>query len=119
MAIVIDHEAYGERSVFDDLDDAHKAVHACGDDFADTVFEIQGDDVYDEQGNCVGEVIEIMGWTSIPTSSGIHIVKEVLLTEAEEVERREYHHPYVDRYAWLPVYDSEDAARTGDIEHAL
>ena len=62
---------------------------------------------------------QITGWTAIPTLSGVDIVRQVVLSEPEEIERREYRHPYSDGDAWLPVYDSAEAARRGDASHAI
>lgn len=49
-------------------------------------------------------------WVSIPTLSGINCVKEVTLSEPEEVRRNEYRHSYSDGDAWLPVYRTREEA---------
>lgn len=54
--IIIDHEHYGSRSVFNSIEEAQSAVRACGSDFTGTVFTVRGTDVLDEDGLIVGEV---------------------------------------------------------------
>ena len=56
--ITIDHERFGVRDEFDSLEQAQACLRGCGQDWADVTLSIQGDGVYDERGERVGEVGE-------------------------------------------------------------
>jgi len=55
--ILIDHASYGSPTEFDSVEEAEQVVRDLGDDFADTEFFIRGDEVVDDRGDVVGEVI--------------------------------------------------------------
>ena len=54
--IIIDHELYGERSIFNSLAEAQAAIRLCGGDFAETELSISGTNVVDEHNNIIGEI---------------------------------------------------------------
>jgi len=57
MRVIIDHETLGAKTEFASLEDALKAVHDCGEDFAAVTLTRRGDDVIDDRGRVVGSVI--------------------------------------------------------------
>lgn len=58
MRYIIDHESYGEQTEFDSLEEAQKAIRACGDGFADVTLRDDGQWVFNECNDIVGEVVD-------------------------------------------------------------
>ena len=52
--IIIDHERYGMRAEFVDIEEANEAIRKCGGEFADATVHVSGDVVRDDCGEVVG-----------------------------------------------------------------
>lgn len=54
---IIDHARYGVRTEFESLEEAIATIHACGPEFAGTTLSVRADDIRDERGDIVGQVV--------------------------------------------------------------
>ena len=58
--IIIDHEAYGERTPFESLEDAQTVIRSIGEEFANTTLSLASDgiDIRDQNNDSVGYVVD-------------------------------------------------------------
>lgn len=56
MTIIIDHERYGVKTSFVDIDEAERGFRSCGPDFAAVELRVVNDIVYDQTDEQVGYV---------------------------------------------------------------
>lgn len=61
MLCVINHERYGEQTVFNSLEEAQATIRACGPEFAATELTKRLGDIVDERGDVVGSVLYLVG----------------------------------------------------------
>ena len=56
MTVIINHDRYGMKTSFETLDDATRAIRACGPEFARVELRAERGNVYDHGDVCIGYV---------------------------------------------------------------
>ena len=52
--VIINHERYGDKTVFATIEDAEAAIRDCGPEFESVSLALFGDAIYDDRQECVG-----------------------------------------------------------------
>lgn len=56
VAVLINHERFGEKTTFASLEEAVETIRSIGDEFSRVTLSVRGGEVVDERGDVVGVV---------------------------------------------------------------